>query len=66
MQDKTKIDLVSDEITGLWNTYINDSMAICTLKHFLNTLNDDEIRHILQRALDISNGHIKMVTKMFN
>ncbi len=66
MQDKTKIDLVSSEVAGLWNTYMNASLAICTLKHFLNTLHDEEIRHILQRALDISNGHIKDITEKLN
>lgn len=66
MQNKTKINLASTEIAGLWNTYMNDSMTICVLKHFLNTLQDEEIRHILQRALDISNGHLKVVIDKFN
>lgn len=66
MQDKTKIDLTSTEVTGLWDTYMNDSLAVCTLKHFINTLHDEEIRHILQLALDISNRHIQAVTDKFN
>ena len=66
MQDKTKIDLTSTEVAGLWNTYMNDTMAICTLKHFLNTLKDEEIRHILQRTLDISNGHVQVIRDKFN
>ncbi|MFZ5352811.1 MAG: DUF3231 family protein [Bacillota bacterium] len=66
MQDKQKLDLVSTEVSGLWDTYMNDSLAICTLKHFLNTLHDEEIRHILQRALDISNSHIQVITEKFN
>jgi len=66
MQDKTKIDLVSVEVAGLWDTYMNDSFAICSLKHFLNTLHDEEIRHILQRALDISNGHMQVISDKLN
>lgn len=66
MQDKTKINLISTEVSGLWNTYINDSLTICTLKHFLNTLHDEEVRHILERALNISNSHLKVITDMFN
>ena len=66
MQDKTKIDLVSAEVAGLWNTYLNDSLNICVLKHFLNTLEDEEIRHILQRALDTSNSHVQVVIDKFN
>jgi hypothetical protein len=65
MQDKTDINLVSSEVAGLWTTYISDTMAICTLKHFLNTLHDGEIRHILQQALNTSNGHIRVISEMF-
>jgi hypothetical protein len=66
MQDKTKIDLISSEIAGLWNVYMNDTMVICMLKYFLNNLEDEEIRPILQHALDISNSHIQIVVDQFN
>lgn len=66
MQDKTKISLISSEIAGLWNTYMNDTMVICMLKYFLNNLEDEEIRPILQHAVDISNGHIGIVADQFN
>lgn len=62
MQDKTKINLVSSEISGLWFTYTNDTMAICMLKYFLNRVEDEEIRPILQYALNISNSHIQIIT----
>lgn len=66
MEDKRKLNMVATEIAGLWDTYMNDSLATCTLKHFLNTLHDEEIRHILQRALDISNGHLQVIKEKFN
>jgi hypothetical protein len=66
MQDKTKIGLVASEVAGLWDSYVNDSLGVCTLKYFLNRVEDEEIRQILQHALDISNGHIQLVTNVFN
>lgn len=66
MQNKTNIELISTEVAGFWNTYMNDTLAVCVLKHFLNTLNDEETRHIIQHALDISNGHIQLVRDILN
>lgn len=34
MQDKTKIGLVASEAAGLWDSYANDSLAVCMLKYF--------------------------------
>ena len=66
MQDKTKLNLVSSEIAGLWNVYMNDTMILCMLKYFINRLEDEEIRPILQYAIDISNGHIQVVVDQFS
>lgn len=66
MQDKTKLNLVSSEIAGLWNVYMNDTMILCAIKYFINRLEDEEIRPILQHAIDISNGHIQVVVDQFN
>lgn len=66
MQDKTKIGLVASEVAGLWDSYMNDSLGVCTLKYYLNRVEDEEVRRILQHALDISNGHIQFATNVFN
>jgi hypothetical protein len=66
MQDKTKVSLISLEIYGLWNTYTNDTLVRCMLKYFLNRVDDEEIRPILQHAYDISNGHIQVATDKLN
>jgi hypothetical protein len=49
MKDKMKIALIAPEVSGLWNTYNEDSMVVCVLKCFLNTVEDKEARcfHIL-------------------
>ena len=29
MQDKTNINLVASEVAGLWNSYMDETMAVC-------------------------------------
>ncbi len=64
--DGKVIRLTSAEITHLWNTYMNDSGAICHLEHELNNAEDEQIKPIIQYALAISKSHIKKVTEIFN
>ena len=59
MGDITKIPLVSSEIAGLWNSYMADSMAVCVLAFFVNRVEDEETRSILQETLDLSSQHIQ-------
>jgi spore coat protein CotF len=66
MEDTTKIPLISSEITGLWNSYMSDTMIVCVLKHFLNNVDDSETRAILQQISDLSNQHIQELTIIFN
>ncbi|WP_226035268.1 DUF3231 family protein [Aquibacillus saliphilus] len=57
-----KIRLTSAEITNLWNTYMNDTGNLCHLMHELNNLNDEEIRPLLQNAIEVSKSHIKTIS----
>lgn len=66
MKDITKIPLISTEITGLWNSYISDTLIVCMSKYFLNNVEDNETRAVLQQTLDLSNQHIKELTTLFN
>jgi hypothetical protein len=66
MTDITKIPLVSTEISGLWNCYINDTMIVCMIKKFLSNVEDSETRAILQRTSDLSNQHIQELINIFN
>ncbi|GCD13165.1 DUF3231 family protein [Clostridium tagluense] len=66
MGDTLKIPLISSEITGLWNSYMGDTMIVSVLKYFLNRVDDIEIRTILQQTSDISNQHISELTNIFN
>ncbi|MFL0196778.1 DUF3231 family protein [Clostridium sp. WILCCON 0269] len=66
MSNTIKIPLVSSEITGIWNSYMGESLLLCKFKYFLNTVEDAEIRDILQHSLDLCNERIKILTDLFN
>ena len=66
MADTTKIPLISSEISGLWSSYMSDTMIVCVLKYYLSSVEDSETRTILQQTSDLSNLHIQEMTSMFN
>lgn len=66
MSGITKIPLVSSEISSIWNSYIGNSLTACVLKVFVNKVDDQQTRSILQHALDLSNQHIQELTSFFN
>lgn len=66
MQDKNKISMISSEIAGLWQSYMADTVTSCIVKHFLNTVEDTEIKPHLQYAVDMSQNHINTIKDFFN
>jgi hypothetical protein len=65
MKIKVETRLTSAEIGDLWTSYMNDSMVTCTLKYFLATVEDPEIRPLLEYALGISQKHVQFIAKIF-
>ncbi|UOR13671.1 DUF3231 family protein [Halobacillus amylolyticus] len=57
-------ELTAAEISNLWTSYQNDSMAICGIKYFLSNIDDSDIRSVLEYALDLSKQHVKKVTEI--
>ncbi|WP_090235473.1 DUF3231 family protein [Lentibacillus halodurans] len=57
--------LTSAELANLWTSYMNDSMAICVIKHFLANAQDKDVIPILKYALDLSQKHINEVSEIF-
>jgi spore coat protein CotF len=67
MEEKIKhIRLTSLEMTNLWFNYMNDSMASCVFKHFLETVEEPEVRSVIEYALHLSEQHIRTVTEILN
>ncbi|MEW9111550.1 MAG: DUF3231 family protein [Cytobacillus gottheilii] len=60
------IRLTSSEVGGLWANYIADSMFICVYKYYLAKVEDEEIKQIIEHALDLAQQHVQVVTKIFN
>lgn len=65
MAIEQNIRLTSAELSQLWASFQNDSGSICVLKHFLETVEDTEIRPILEHAVQLSQTHIKNLTSIF-
>lgn len=40
MEDKTKIRLTAAEMSGLWSQYLNDTLALCVNRYFLENVKD--------------------------
>jgi hypothetical protein len=49
----------------LWSTYIGDTMAICILRHFLQTCEDHTIVPIIEFALKSAHEHIIKISELF-
>lgn len=58
-------NLTSAELAQIWSAYQHDTMSICVLNHFLNTVSDPDITAILQQALEYSQSHIPQLTDFF-
>ncbi|WP_176483713.1 MULTISPECIES: DUF3231 family protein [Bacillus] len=59
------IKLSTSEIAHLWGTYINDSMANCVLQYFLLNVENNDVKGLLQFALNISQDHLLFLTDLF-
>jgi hypothetical protein len=60
------IKLTSAEIASLWSTYMSDSAAICITTHFLETVEDSDVRSEIEFALNVSRNHLDGIVNIFN
>lgn len=67
-RDMTKnheVGLTSAEITGLWTTYIGESMSICMAKHMLKYLEDADVKPLLEESLAVSQKQLSEIQTIF-
>ncbi|KRF11090.1 DUF3231 family protein [Paenibacillus sp. Soil787] len=64
-QDELHIQLTSGDIAPLWGGYLSDSMVNCVLKHFLQTVEDDEVKPVIEFALGLTIEHMEFTNKLF-
>jgi len=63
MEEKgQQIRLTAGELAQLWIQYLNDSSSICILSFFLEKAEDEEIKPIIQFALELSKSHVEKIT----
>jgi hypothetical protein len=59
------IKLTSGELSVLWGSYMNDSLAIFATSYFLKDVEDPDIRSVLEYGSDLAKKHIEVVTDIF-
>ncbi len=65
MGKEENIRLTAAELSQLWTAYQNDTGSICLLTHLLNTVEDSDIRPIVEHALQLSKSYIEKLTTIF-
>jgi hypothetical protein len=66
METKRVVKLSTSEIANLWTVYMNDSMASCVMKQFLQHIEDKQIEEVVRYGLSLSQQHIVTVTNIFS
>lgn len=65
MNKDKHLKLTTGEMAQLWAQYMNDSGSVCVLTHFLEKAEDEEIRPVIEFALNLSKTHIQKLTSFF-
>jgi len=65
-ESRHNVQLTAAEIGQLWSTYLNDSMAKCMLRYFVNKVEDAEIKSVLEYSLHLSTQHLQTIGDIFS
>ena len=65
MEDKTKIPLTAAEMSGLWTQYLSDTLAVWVGSYFLEKVEDEEVRPVIEFTLDVAKGNITIMQELF-
>src|SRR4051794_21119286 len=57
--------LTSAEIGKLWATYMGNSMAKCILSYYLQHVEDENIKNLLENALKLTEEFLKTIKEIF-
>jgi len=58
------IDFTSGEIGYLWQTYQYESITVCGLTYFLQHIDDQAVKKVLEKALDISQKRLSKIKEI--
>ncbi|WP_102347695.1 DUF3231 family protein [Bacillus sp. Marseille-P3661] len=59
------IKLTAAELSYLWTSYITDSMSVWILRYFRQNVDDQDIKTLLEHAIDLSQQHIEIIKGIF-
>ena len=62
----SNIKLTSAEMGKLWVTYIGNTMAKCVLRYYLQHVEDQDIKKVLENALTLSESLVKNTKDIFS
>ncbi|WNS76664.1 DUF3231 family protein [Bacillus sp. DTU_2020_1000418_1_SI_GHA_SEK_038] len=65
MEDKTHIQLTAAEMSSLWTQYLNDTLAVCVNTYFLEKVEDQEIRPVIEWTLNTAKENISIMRDIF-
>lgn len=65
MSEHTEIKLVSSELSSLWKFYTFETLNRCILQHFFATVEDNEIKNVIQIKLEAKESRINKITSIF-
>ncbi|MFA9557462.1 DUF3231 family protein [Evansella sp. AB-rgal1] len=57
--------LTSAEIGNLWMAYVNNTATICFLKHAIKIVEDDEIKLVIDKGLQLAEDYISSIKTIF-
>ena len=60
------VKLTSAEMGNLWTLFMNDTLSICSLGHFLSHVEDEQIRSVLEFAMTLAKAHVEKLKSFFN
>lgn len=60
-KETKKNTLTAAEVSALWFQYMGDSMAICVYKYFLEIVENEEIKKVIMRSLQLAESHITKI-----
>ncbi|MCQ6279618.1 DUF3231 family protein [Bacillus sp. EB600] len=58
--------LTSAEMGKLWATYVGNTLAICVLRYYLQHINDEDIKKVVGKALNLSESLVEKIKEIFS
>lgn len=57
--------LTSAELSQMWGAYMNASLTSTVLSYFINKVEDEDIKSVLQEAHTLSQSHLEKISSIF-